>query len=108
MLPREGMVNANRRAVRVDGQLLGACRKTQRRSVKRRVGLDHLGRIEGAVIRHDVARVGRLVPEATGRVDGAQHAHQHRQSAHGLETVGVRRQPAHRVESQGPRLRGRV
>ncbi len=102
------MVDADGRAVRVDRQLLGACWETQRRGVERRVGLDHLGRIEGPVIGHDVARVGRLVSKATGCVDGAQHAHQHRQSAHGLKAVGMRRQTAHGVESQRTRLRGRV
>jgi hypothetical protein len=34
-----------------------------------------------------VARVRRLVAKAAGHIDGAQHAHQHRQSTHGLETV---------------------
>ena len=32
------------------------------------------------------------------RVDGAQHAHQHRQRAHGLKAVGMRGQPAHGME----------
>ena len=108
MLPREGVVNANRRAVGVDGQLVRVGGEAQRRSVERRVGLDHFGRIKGPVIGHDVARIRRLVPKAAGCVDGAQHAHQHRQRTHGLKAVGMRRQPAHGVKSQRPRLRGWV
>jgi hypothetical protein len=44
------------------------------------------------------------VAEAAGPVDRAEHAHQDRQRADGLEAVGVRRQPAHRVK--GHRVAG--
>ena len=66
------------------------------------------GRVEGAEVRHDVARVRRLVAKAAGRVDRAEHAHQHGERAHRLEAVRVRRQAAHRVERDRPRLRRRV
>ena len=36
--------------------------------------------------------------EAAGAVDGAQQRHEDRERAHRVEAVGVRREPAHRVE----------
>ena len=102
------MVNANWRAIWIDGQLFGVGRKAQRRGIQRRVGLDHRRVVEGPVIRHDVARIGRFVAKAAGRVNRAQNAHQHRQRAHRLKAIGVRRQSAHRVKCHGARLRGGV
>ncbi len=102
------MIDAQRRSVLVHRQFVGAGGKTQWRRVQRRVGLDHGRVVEGPVVRHDVARVRRLVAEAAGRVDGAQHAHEHRQRAHRLEPVGMRRQPAHGVEGHRPPLGGGV
>ena len=95
MLPGERVVDAQRRAVGVHRQLLGAGGKPERRRVQRRVGLHEAGVVEGAIVRDDVPRIGRLVPEAPRRIDRAQHAHEDRQRAHGLEAVGVGRQPAH-------------
>ena len=92
----------------MDGQLFGAGRKTQRRGIQRRVGLDHVRVVEGPVVGHDVARIRRLVPKATRGVDGAQQAHEHRQRTYRLKTVGVRRQPAHGVKSQWPPQGGGV
>ena len=104
VLPRKRVVDADRRAVRVDGQLVRVRRETQRRRIERGVGFDHLGRVESPVVGHDVARVRRLMPKAARRVDGAQHAHQHRQGPHRLKAVGVRCQPAHGMKGQRPRL----
>ena len=102
------MVNANRRTIGVDGQLIRVRGEAQRCGIQRRVGLDHVRRVEGSVVRHDMARIGRFVPEATRRVDRAQHAHQHRQRTHGLKSVRVRRQATHGVKGDGAGLRGRV
>jgi len=108
MLPRERVVDAYGRPIGVDRQFLRVRRKAKRRGVERRVGLDHFGRIKGAVVRHYVARVGRLVSKPTGGVDGAQHAHQYGQRADGLKTIRVRSQSPHGVESNRACLRGGV
>ncbi len=104
VFPRETLVDAHRLAGRVHEQVLGRLEPAQRRAVQRRVRLDGLGALGRPGVGRHGARIGRLVPEAAGPVDGAQQRHQDGQRADGLEAVAVRRQATHRVE--GDRVAG--
>ncbi len=95
MLPAEALVDALGAAFGVDQQVFGTQREAKRRSAKRRI------RSAGAGgrprLRRDRLGEGRLVAEPAGRVDGAQQHLQHMDCAAGMETVGMRRDAAHRM-----------
>ena len=99
-LPREGLVDAPRRAVRIDQEILRAWREAERRPAGQMPGVAALaGRLRP---RRDRAREGRLVAEDAGRIDAAEQHLQDMDRAAGVEAVGMRRDAAHRMHRDRP------
>ena len=94
-LPGEGLVDALRAAVGVDGEILGAARIAEVRAVERLAGGDLVVRLG---VDGDGLGVGRLEAEAAGGLDRAEEDLQEVDGAAGLEAVGVGGDAAHGVE----------
>ena len=92
--PAECLVDAMRRAVDVEQQILGRGREAERQAVQRMHRPDLRGRLGG---RRRGLRERRLVAEAAGAIDRAQQHLQQMDGAAGLEAVGMRADAAHRV-----------
>ncbi len=101
MLPGERLVDAHRAAILIHEQVVRFGRPAERHAVQRRIRLDRQRRVRRFCARRNGAREWCLVAETAGTVDGAEQRHQNRQRADGVETVGVRRQPAHGVKGHG-------
>ena len=99
VFPRERLVDANRFPVVVDAQVVRVGGKAQRHAFERAVRFDVLRAARRFGDGGNGTRKRRLVPKTPRPVDRAEQAHQDGQGAHGLKTVGVRRQTAHRMES---------
>ena len=95
-VPGEGLVDALRAAVGVDGQVLGAAREAEVGAVER-LARRHL--VVGPRVGGHGLRVGGLEAEAAGGLDAAEEELQEVQGAAGLEAVGVRRDAAHGVHA---------
>ena len=72
-------------------------------AVQRGAGRDFAVRLG---VRRSGLGVGRFEPEAAGDFDGAKDDLEHVQRAAGLETIGVCRNPAHRVKADRAALHG--
>ena len=94
VLPRERLVDAARRAVCVDEQILGRLHVAERRCVERAV---RLARLAGTIAGRRRFRIRRLVAEAARRVDRAEQHLQEMQRAARVKAVRMRRDAAHRV-----------
>ena len=94
-LPGEGLVDALRAAVGVDGEVLGAAGVAEVRAVERLAGGDLVVR---PGVGGDGLGVGRLEAEAARGLDRAEEDLQQVDGAAGLEAVGVGGDAAHGVE----------
>ena len=108
VLPREGLVDAHRPAVVVEEEVVGRGGPAQGLRDQRLAGLHRLLVVGRARAGRHRARERRLVAEAARAIDGAQQRHEDRERADGMEAVGVRREPAHRVERDRPAGHARV
>ena len=101
-VPGKRLVDAGRPAVLVDQQIFGAARKAEMRARQRLVGAEMLGPAVRRRMRLDRLRIGRLVAEAAGAIDGADQHLQQMQRARRLEAVGMGRDAAHGMERHRP------
>ena len=97
--PAERLVDAVRRAVDVEQQILGRGREAERQSVQRMHRPDLRGGLGG---RRRGLRERRLVAEAARAIDRAQQHLQQMDGAAGLEAVGMRADAAHRMHGDRP------
>ena len=95
VFPAEGLVDAHRRAIGIDEQIVRVGRPAERHAVERHVRAHALRSPWSLGAGRDGARERRLVAKAARPVDGAKQAHQDRQRANGMKTVRVRGQSAH-------------
>ncbi len=95
VFPCIGLVDTRGRAVLLQQQIFGTLHIAQVRAVERGAGCDLAVRLWVGCRR---LGIGRLETHATGRLNRPQNDLQHVQRTAGLEAIGVRRNPAHRVK----------
>ncbi len=101
-IPGERLVDAARRAVAIDQQILGRQREPERRPRHGVAGSD-LMRVPGRLHRRrDRAWIGRLVAPRARRIDRAEQHLQHMDGAAGVKAIRMGGDAAHRVHADGP------
>jgi hypothetical protein len=101
-VPAERLVDARRRAVSVDQQVLRPRREAQVRARQRPHRLHVAGLAARLQERRRQLRIRRLVAEAAGAIDGAQQDLQDVQKAASVKAVGVGGDASHGVHADRP------
>ena len=98
-LPGESLVDADRRSVRLDQQILRPRGKAERRAVERRIGRHALA--GGLLRRRNRLRKRRLEAKSTRAIDRAEQRLQQMDGAASMKAVAMGGDAAHRVHRDG-------